>query len=58
LLGLHRNASGSGTILDTVRVRMLLAESFDASPNSVHAYVLGEHGILKFCYDRLLAWQE
>lgn len=35
---------GSGTILDTARFRTLLAESLEVSPNSVHAYVLGEHG--------------
>jgi len=35
---------GSGTILDTARFRTLLAESFNVSPKSVHAYVLGEHG--------------
>ena len=35
---------GSGTILDTARFRTLIAESLDVSPNSVHAYVLGEHG--------------
>jgi L-lactate dehydrogenase len=35
---------GSGTILDTARFRTLLAESFDVSAKSVHAYVLGEHG--------------
>jgi L-lactate dehydrogenase len=35
---------GSGTILDTARFRALLAESFQVSPKSVHAYVLGEHG--------------
>ena len=35
---------GSGTILDTARFRSLLAESLSVSPESVHAYVLGEHG--------------
>jgi L-lactate dehydrogenase len=35
---------GSGTILDTARFRALLGESLNVSPNSVHAYVLGEHG--------------
>lgn len=42
---------GSGTILDTARFRTLLAESLDVSPNSVHAYVLGEHGD-----SEVLAW--
>ena len=35
---------GSGTILDTARFRTLLAENFEVSAKSVHAYVLGEHG--------------
>jgi len=35
---------GSGTILDTARFRALLAERLGVSTNSVHAYVLGEHG--------------
>jgi len=35
---------GSGTILDTARFRTLLGEHLDVSPQSVHAYVLGEHG--------------
>lgn len=35
---------GSGTILDSARFRALLAEHLGVSPQSVHAYVLGEHG--------------
>lgn len=35
---------GSGTILDTARFRALLGEHLHVSPQSVHAYVLGEHG--------------
>ena len=35
---------GSGTILDTSRFRTLLGEHLEVSPQSVHAYVLGEHG--------------
>jgi L-lactate dehydrogenase len=42
---------GSGTILDTARFRTLLAEGLDVSPQSVHAYVLGEHGD-----SEVLAW--
>jgi L-lactate dehydrogenase len=37
-------AIGSGTILDTARFRSLLGEHLGVSPQSVHAYVLGEHG--------------
>jgi L-lactate dehydrogenase len=35
---------GSGTILDTARFRALLGAHFGISAQSVHAYVLGEHG--------------
>ncbi|MGG7516940.1 L-lactate dehydrogenase [Allorhizobium undicola] len=35
---------GSGTILDTARFRSLLGHHLGVSPQSVHAYVLGEHG--------------
>ena len=35
---------GSGTILDTARFRALLGEHLRVAPQSVHAYVLGEHG--------------
>jgi L-lactate dehydrogenase len=35
---------GSGTILDTARFRALLGAHLEVSPNSVHAYVMGEHG--------------
>ncbi len=39
-----RKVIGSGTILDTARFRSLLGEHLSVAPNSVHAYVLGEHG--------------
>ncbi|MBI2655101.1 L-lactate dehydrogenase [Candidatus Woesearchaeota archaeon] len=39
---------GSGTILDTARFRYLLSQHFGVSPNSVHAYILGEHGDSSF----------
>lgn len=35
---------GSGTILDTARFRTLIGEHLGIAPQSVHAYVLGEHG--------------
>ncbi|WP_342258837.1 L-lactate dehydrogenase [Spiroplasma endosymbiont of Dioctria linearis] len=34
----------SGTTLDSARLRRLLATKFDVMPNSVEAYLLGEHG--------------
>jgi len=39
---------GSGTILDTARFRYLLGDYFEVSPNSVHAYIMGEHGDSSF----------
>ena len=39
---------GSGTILDTSRVRARLSEHFEISQSNVHAYVLGEHGDSSF----------
>jgi len=44
---------GSGTILDTARFRALLGEYLGVSPQSVHAYVLGEHGD-----SEVLVWTE
>lgn len=35
---------GSGTILDTARLRYSLGEYFKISPKNVHAYIIGEHG--------------
>ncbi len=35
---------GSGTILDTSRLRSLLGEQFKVDPRNVHAYIIGEHG--------------
>ncbi len=35
---------GSGTALDTSRLRYLLSDYFNVDPRNVHAYVIGEHG--------------
>ena len=35
---------GSGTILDTSRLRTRVAEYYNVNQKNVHAYVLGEHG--------------
>lgn len=35
---------GSGTVLDTARLRYLLGTKLDVDSRSVHAYVIGEHG--------------
>lgn len=39
-----RKVLGSGTTLDTARLRYLLGEYFTVDPKNVHAYVIGEHG--------------
>lgn len=39
---------GSGTILDTARLRYLISEYLDISSANVHAYILGEHGDSSF----------
>ena len=39
---------GSGTTLDTARLRYLLGEYFSVDPRNVHAYVIGEHGDSEF----------
>ncbi len=35
---------GSGTVLDTARLRYLIAEYIGVSSKNIHAYILGEHG--------------
>ncbi len=35
---------GSGTVLDTARLRYLIADYLGISSKNVHAYILGEHG--------------
>ena len=35
---------GSGTSLDTARLRFLLAQHLQIDPRNVHAYIIGEHG--------------
>ncbi|MBQ4518623.1 MAG: L-lactate dehydrogenase [Clostridia bacterium] len=39
---------GSGTILDTARLRARVAEYYSVNQKNVHAYVLGEHGDSSF----------
>ena len=35
---------GSGTVLDSARLRYMLGELYNVSPGSVHASIIGEHG--------------
>jgi malate/lactate dehydrogenase len=39
---------GSGTVLDSARLRVELASHYGVDPRNVHAYVLGEHGDSEF----------
>jgi len=39
---------GTGTTLDTARLRYYLGEYLNLSPQSVHAYIMGEHGDSEF----------
>lgn len=39
---------GSGTVLDSSRLRYLLGERLKISPKNVHAYIMGEHGDSSF----------
>ena len=43
-----RRVLGSGTALDTARLRYLLGDYLKADPRNVHAYVMGEHGDSEF----------
>lgn len=44
---------GTGTSLDTARIRFLLGRYFEVDARSVHAYVLGEHGS-----SEVVAWSQ
>ncbi len=39
---------GSGTVLDTARLRQMLGEYFHIDSRNAHAYILGEHGDTEF----------
>lgn len=39
---------GTGTSLDTARLRYLLGDYFTVDPRNIHAYVIGEHGDSEF----------
>ena len=47
--GLPKNqVFGSGTVLDTARLRYLMADYLKVSSKNVHAYIMGEHGDSSF----------
>ena len=39
---------GSGTVLDTARLRVELGDELGFAPSNIHAYILGEHGDSSF----------
>ena len=39
---------GSGTLLDTARLRYIISQKLDITSKNVHAYVMGEHGDSSF----------
>lgn len=39
---------GSGTTLDSARLRYMMSDYFKVNPRNVHAYVIGEHGDSEF----------
>ncbi len=39
---------GTGTLLDTARLRYLMSEYLDISSSNIHAYIMGEHGDSSF----------
>lgn len=43
-----RRVLGTGTALDTARLRYLLGEYLKVDPRNIHAYVMGEHGDTEF----------
>ena len=44
----HSKVIGSGTSLDTARLRYLIGDRLNINPKNVHAYVIGEHGDSEF----------
>ena len=47
--GLPKNkVIGSGTVLDTARLRYMVADYLKVSSKNVHAYIMGEHGDSSF----------
>ena len=41
---------GTGTVLDTARLRYLLGQHFDINPKDITASILGEHGVSEFAW--------
>ena len=48
---------GCGTVLDGARLRHQLGKLLDVDEDSVHAYVIGEHGTARFRSGRARPWE-
>lgn len=44
----HNKVLGTGTTLDTARLRYMISSKVGISPKDIHAYVMGEHGDSEF----------
>ena len=44
----RKRVIGSGTTLDTARLRFLVGDKLKISPSNIHGYVIGEHGDSEF----------
>lgn len=44
----HNQIIGSGTSLDTARLRYMIGDKINVNPKNIHAYVIGEHGDSEF----------
>lgn len=44
----HNKVLGTGTTLDTARLRYLMSEKIGISPSSIESFVIGEHGDSEF----------
>lgn len=44
----HHRVIGSGTVLDTARLKYEISELINIDPRNIHAYVIGEHGDSEF----------
>lgn len=44
----HGRVIGTGTLLDTARLRYMMSEYLQVSSSNVHAYIMGEHGDSSF----------
>jgi L-lactate dehydrogenase len=40
----HERVIGTGTMLDTARLRQMIGSALGLAPQSIHAHVIGEHG--------------